>query len=193
MRNFTTLILLAWSWIVFGQDQKTESLKDSIPEKKEKRYFELSLGHTILFISESEQATIIKEEAVIVPTNSLLFFAEFRPVKRLKVPVFLNIPTQSKQFIVNGEIVSEKASPTFGAGLECRVFKFPINKKSAIEMEVGPLASVVFNRSGVLRFVPLAAGRFRFLKNEDFVIYFGGTYSIGINIFGVLFGTGYVF
>jgi hypothetical protein len=191
MRKLTTLLFLACSLLLSAQDQ-TEA-KDSLSVKKEKRLFELSLGHTILFISESEQQNLINKEAVIVPTNSLLFFAEFRPVKRLKIPVFLNIPTQSKQFIVNGQLVSEKASPTFGTGLECRIFKVPINKRSAIEMELGPLASVIVNTSGVLRFAPVVAGRLRFLKNEDFVLYFGGSYSVGINIFGVLFGTGYVF
>lgn len=167
--------------------------KDSLNNKNTKRYFELSLGQTLLFISDSKLEEIKNNSAVIVPTSARLFFAEFRPTKIMKVPVFFNLPTQTKQFIVDGKLVSERASPTFGTGLQFRIFKFSIGVKSAIELEMGPLASFLLSEHDVLRFAPVGAGRFRFVKNEDFVIYFGSSYSLGINSLGVLFGIGYVF
>jgi hypothetical protein len=39
----------------------------------------------------------------------------------------------------------------------------------------------------------VGAGRIRFIKNRDFVIYVGGSYSVGIDAVGLLFGTGYIF
>ena len=58
---------------------------------------------------------------------------------------------------------------------------------------MGPLASFLLSDNYVLRFAPVGAGRFRFIKNDDFVIYFGSSYSLGINSLGVIFGIGYVF
>lgn len=175
------------------QVDKAIELQDSLKKKKDKRFFELSLGQTLLFISDSKLEEIKNNSAIIVPTSARLFFAEFRPTKKMKIPVFFNLPTQTKQFIVNGQIVNERASPTFGTGLQFRIFKFRIGEKSAIELEMGPLASFLLNENDVLRFAPVGAGRFRFIKNEDFVIYFGSSYSLGINSLGVLFGIGYVF
>ena len=129
----------------------------------------------------------------MVPTNALLVFAEFLPHKKMRIPLFANIPKESKQFIVNNTLVSERASPTFGFGLQFQLFKIAIGKKSRVEFESGPLASFLWSQNNVMKFAPLLAGRFRFLKNQDFVIYLGSSYSIGVNAVGVLFGTGYIF
>jgi hypothetical protein len=170
---------------------------DSIPKKDsseiKKRYFELSLGQSLLFISESRLAEIRNQASIVVPTAAILIFAEFRPIKRVRIPVFANLPKESKQFIVNNQIVSERASPTFGAGLQVKIFQVPIGKKSKVEFEAGPLASVLWDQNDQLRFAPIIAGRFRFLKSQDFVIYMGSSYSIGVDAVGVLFGTGYIF
>ena len=65
-----------------GQNEKELSPQDSIKKKKAKRLFELSLGQTLLFISDSKLEKIKNTTAVIVPTSAKLFFAEFRPVKK---------------------------------------------------------------------------------------------------------------
>lgn len=155
--------------------------------------FELSIGHSLLFISDSRVASIRKHQDVVVPTNAILLFVEFRPEKRMRIPVFANIPTETKKFIVDNQLVSERASPTFGAGVEFRLFTIAIGKKSRLEFEAGPLASFLLDEHNALRFAPVAAGRFRFLKNGDFVIYAGSSYSAGVDAFGLLLGTGYVF
>jgi hypothetical protein len=105
--------------------------------------FELSFGSSVLFISTDQQGTIYRNGGIVVPTSALLFFAEFRPMKRMRVPVFFNLPTESKQFLVNGVIVNEKANPTFGAGLEFRFAQFGVSEKTRIELEAGPLASCI--------------------------------------------------
>ena len=165
--------------------------KDSI--KNEAKYFELSLGQTLLFISDARLDLIKSKASIIVPTNAKLFFIEFRPTKKLKIPFFVNLPTQSKQLIKNSALVYERASPTFGTGIQFRLFKFNIAKKSAIEMEAGPLAGFLINQNSVIRFSPIVASRLRFIRNSDMVIYLGSSYSIGINVFGVISGIGYVF
>jgi hypothetical protein len=161
--------------------------------KSKRRLFELSFGQSKLFISNSKELDLKENQAVILPTNAILFFAEFRPQKKLRIPVFFNLATQPKQFLVDSVLVSERASPTFGTGLEFRAFRFGFGEKSALEFEAGPLASVLIDQGGKLRFAPVIAGRFRFLKNEDFIMYIGSSYSVGINAFGLLYGTGYVF
>jgi hypothetical protein len=172
--------------------QTADSLKTD-SAAGEKKHFELSVGQSLLFISDSKLEDIRQNEAVVVPTGAVLIFIEFRPTKTLRIPVFANIPTESKQFIVNNQLVNERASPTFGTGLQFRIAGLPIGKKSSVELEAGPLASVLFTDSNVMRFAPVAAGRFRFIKNRDFVIYLGASYSVGIDAMGLLFGTGYVF
>lgn len=190
-----TLVFLLFVSIgrFYSQADTLHSSCDTLKNKPEKKYFELSFGSTLLFISNSKLEEIKKNEAVIVPTSALLFFAELRPIKKLKIPIFFNFPTETKQFLVNGQLVNERASPTFGIGLEFRIFKLPINKKSAVELEIGPLASFLQDTRSTIRFAPVAAGRFRFIKNDDFVIYLGSSYSAGINAVGLLFGTGYIF
>jgi hypothetical protein len=172
---------------------RNDSITDTLKNKFPVRYFELSLGHSLLFISDSKLEAIRNQAAVIVPTNALLLFAEFLPLKRVRVPLFVNIPTQSKQFIVNNQLVSERASPTFGVGMQVKCFGLPLGQKGQVELEAGPLASFLLNENNVLRFAPVVAGRIRFIKNKDFVLYMGSSYSIGIDAVGILFGTGYIF
>ena len=65
------------------------------------RNFELSFGQSLLFISNSKQTNIINNEAIVIPTSAILFSTEFRPDKLIRIPIFLNIATESKQFLVN--------------------------------------------------------------------------------------------
>jgi hypothetical protein len=161
--------------------------------KKEKKHFELSFGQSLLFIGNSQLDSIRKNSSIIIPTSAILFLAEFRPDKRFRIPVFFNLPTESKQYLVNGSIVSEKASITFGTGAQFKTFGFKIDDKSKIEFETGILASFVFRKSGTIVAAPVIAGRFKICRGEYFVMYLGCSYSVGINTFGVLYGTGSVF
>jgi hypothetical protein len=165
---------------------------ESADTLKSKPFFELSFGQSVLFISDSKIINIRNQSAVVVPTSAILFFAEFRPDKIMRIPVFFNLPTESKQFLVNGALVNEKSNPTFGTGLEFRLFKIGLDTKSSIELEFGPLASVIVPK-GKMRVLPLVAGRVRIRRGENFVMYVGGSYSFGINTFGLLYGTGTIF
>jgi len=158
-----------------------------------KQHFEFSFGQSLLFISNSKQVNIKNQAAVIIPTNAILFFAEFRPQKKLRIPVFLNLATETKQFVVNGQIVSERASPTLGTGVTFKLFQITIDSTSRVEFEAGPLASVLINTNKHLRVAPIIAGRFRIMRGPNFVMYAGVSYSIGINALGLLYGTGTVF
>lgn len=164
--------------------------KDSLLKRQ---HFEVSFGQSLLFISNSKQVNIRNQAAVVIPTNAMLFFVEFRPQKNVRVPVFLNLATETKQFVVNGQIINERAAPTFGAGITYKVFQIKIDSTSKIEFEAGPLASVLFNRNNDLRVAPIIAGRFRIMRGANFVMYAGVSYSIGINALGLLYGTGTVF
>ncbi len=154
------------------------------------RNFELSFGQSLLFISNSKQTNIISNEAIVIPTSAILFSTEFRPDKLIRIPIFLNIATESKQFLVNGQLVNEKASPTLGTGAMIKAFQIKIDDKSKIEFEVGPLASFLFDTKNSMRVAPIVAGRFKILRGENFVMYIGASYSFGINALGLLYGTG---
>lgn len=184
------LAALFFPAFVFSQNAngKTDSTKTVKPRK-----FELSFGSSVLFISADKQDTIYQRGGIVVPTSGLLFFAEFRPMKRLRVPVFFSLPTESKQFLVNGVLVNEKSNPTFGAGLEFKFAQIKISDETRMEFEAGPLASCIVGKGWNFRFAPLAAGRVRLVKNESFAMYFGSSYSLGLNAFGLIYGTGYIF
>jgi len=73
------------------------------------------------------------------------------------------------------------------------VFRKNFGENSAVEFEAGPLASFLLDTGGKVKVAPVFAGRFRFLKKEDFIMYLGSSYSLGINAFGIFYGTGYIF
>lgn len=155
-----------------------------------KHHFEVSFGQSILYISNSRTANLRNQASIIVPTNSALFFVEYRPDKRVRVPIFLNLATESKQYLVNGQLINERASPTFGGGAQFRVFRKKIDEKSKIEVEIGPLMSVIFDKKNRVRVAPILAGRVCLLRGEYFVMYAGCSYSLGINALGLIYGTG---
>jgi hypothetical protein len=184
-----TILLILISFILqinYSEAQKIDSLL-------KKAHFELSFGQSLLFISNSKQINLRNESAVIVPTNSILFFVELRPTKIVRFPTFFNLPTETKQFLVNGQLINERASPTFGAGVEFRLFQIKIDERSKIDFEIGPLASFIFDKNNVVKVAPIVAGRIRIMRGENFVMYFGGSYSFGIDALGVLYGTGTIF
>lgn len=186
MKKINTTLIILITFISTAYTQKSDSLS-------KKQNFELSFGQTILFISDSKQINIHSENAVVVPTSAILFFTEFRPQQKMRIPVFFSLPTESKQFLINGKLINEKASPTFGTGLMFKTFQLKIDSKSKIEFEVGSLSSFIFDTKNKVRVAPVLAGRFRILRGENFVMYIGASYSIGINAFGLLYGTGTVF
>ena len=192
MHNFFTTFFIVYLICFIVNTNKSEAQTiDTL--KTVKHHFELSFGQSLLFISNKQLATIRNQASIIVPTSSFLFFVEFRPEKRLKIPMFFNLPTETKQYLVNGGLINEKASPTFGTGIEFKVFKIKIDERSVIDFEVGPLASFIFDSRNKIRIAPLVAGRFRIKRGENFIMYFGVSYSFGINALGLLYGTGTIF
>ena len=181
MRNLIILILLFITSFILEAQEKQDTTANIV---------ELSFGQSIQFISNSKQLDIRNQEALIVPTNSILFLATLRPDKKLHIPVFFNLATESKQFIVNGQLVNEKASPTFGFGLEYRLLRFRLQEKTHFEFSTGTLFSLLFTKNDDLRIGPIIAGRIRLLRGEHFSMYIGGSYSIGINSAGLFYGTG---
>ncbi len=165
-----------------------KSQKDSIPSN-----FELSFGQSTLFISSDFASQLKKNSNLIVPTNSMLFFAEFRPFKRIKIPIFFNLPTESKQFIENGVLVSQRAYPTFGTGLEFKLFDFKIPYNSKIEFDAASLASLLFRENKQMVFAPLITSRIKIIKDNSFIMYLGSSFSLGVDTWGVFYGTGYIF
>lgn len=183
-------IFIIFALVVFttatAHAQKVDSLFGNL-------HFEFSFGHSLLFISNSKLVDIKEQQAVVVPTSAVLFFTEWRPQKFMRIPVFVNIATESKQFIVDSVLVNEKASPTLGTGLVFKAFQIKIDSTSKVEFEAGPLASFLLDSNKDIRVAPVIAGRFKISRGNNFVMYIGASYSIGINAFGLLYGTGTVF
>ncbi len=182
MRHIIFILGLLFTSILVAQ--KSDSTKFKF------RNFELSFGQSLLFISNSKQTDLINNKAIVIPTSAILFSAEFRPDKYIRVPVFLNIATESKQFLVNEQLVNEKASPTLGIGVMIKAFQLKIDDKSKLEFEIGPLASLLFDTKNNMRVAPIIAGRIKILRGENFIMYVGTSYSFGINALGLLYGTG---
>lgn len=177
-------------------DQKDSISKVVVPLKDTtvaKSFFELSFGQSMLFITDSKIATILASNAIVIPTSAILFFAEFRPLKLIRIPLFFNLPTESKQFIINNQIANERAPPSFGAGIEFKCFEVKINTTTKLEVEAGPLANFLLATNKSLRLTPLIASRVRIIRNNNFVMYVGSSYSIVLNGWGLLFGTGTIF
>ena len=181
------IILFSFFFLQLGRAQDSDTLK------KKRPHFELSFGKSLLFISTSKQADLLTNSAVIVPTTAILFFAELRPNKQIRIPLFCNLPTETKQFLINGELISEKASTTLGTGLQFKIFQFKVDSKSKIECTLGPLASFIIDTKSHIRVAPIFAGRLRVIRSENIVMYLGFSYSVGVDAFGILYGTGTIF
>jgi len=183
MRLLCAIILLS-SQVAFAQEG------DSTRTEK---YFEVSFGQSVLFISESRQVEIIKAADVVVPTSAILFFTELRPDHKLKFPIYVNLPTENKRFLVEGVIIEEKARTTFGFGIQYRLTKFPLIGKTLMEIEAGPLSNIGLTLKDKLTILPIVAGRVKIINESNFVMYVGSTYSFGVASWGLLYGTGFTF
>ena len=173
--------------LAFSQD--TTSTEDSTKSNR----FEFSFGSSQLFISPEKEQDLFGDQAIILPTSAMLFFVEFRPFKTLRLPLFFNLPTESKQFIVDSVLISQRANSTFGGGVQFKILKFNIDERSTVELEMGPMVSFLMTKTEKLKFAPLLAGRIRIIKNEEFVMYIGSSYSLGIDSWGLIYGTGFLF
>ena len=200
MRILLNLILVSCLFnFSFGQDtlQSTKVKKWSFftadSDTTKKHHFELSFGQNLLFISNTQQTDFLKNESVVLPTSAILFFSEFRTTKAMRIPVFLNVATESKQFLIDGQLVNEKTAPTFGTGLTFKAFGYQFEKETSIELEMGPLVSLVVSKKNDLRIAPVLASRLKICRGSNFVMYVGVNYSIGIDAFGIMYGTGTVF
>lgn len=193
--NFKIFALLTFVFFTANAHAQTTQ-KDTT--KPRKHLFELSFGSTMMFISSTDIAKIKDAAKLTIPTSTMLFFAEFRPEKKIRIPVFLNIPTESKQFIVtdsNGKqsLVNEKAAITLGTGFQYKPIEWTLYGDTKLEFEAGPLVSAGFDNDKKLFVAPLIAGRLMVKKGSDFVMYFGGSYTFGLNAIGILYGTGTIF
>ena len=185
----TALVMIFSSLTTAAFAQSKESqMADSLGQKA---LFELSFGQNLLFISAARQNAIQKSRDLVLPTSAILLFAEFRPERKWKVPFFFNLPTESKQFIQpDGSLKNERASLSFGTGLEFRLFQVHLKDKIRLEMEAGPLLSFITDFKTEFIPAPLIASRIRIRNGDNFVMYVGGSYTLGLNAFGLFYGTG---
>jgi len=191
--NITSLIaILVALFLIDPLIAQNDSIASDSTKRKIK-YFELSFGQSVLFIPNSRLAAIRNDASIIVPTNAILFLAELRPTKKVRIPLFFNLPTETKQYIVDGQIINEKASITFGTGVQFKLFHINLDSHTRVEFEIGPLASFIFNKRNDIVLAPVFAGRFRIIQGQHFTMYLGCSYSMGIKAFGILYGTGSVF
>jgi len=190
MKNFFIAILCLFSSFCQAHLKDSTTVSDTLEYKR----FEFSFGQSMLFISNSKEIDLLMEDAIILPTSAVLFFAEFRPFKILRLPLFFNLPTESKQFLLDsGVVVNERVNPTFGGGIQFKIFKFKIDDQTTIEWEMGPLVSFLMTKDENLKFAPIGAGRLRIIKKRNFVMYIGTSYSLGIDSWGLIYGTGFLF
>lgn len=186
MKKIYLIICLSFFFYTKSHSQNIDSLIKG-------QHFELSFGQTLLFISNTNQANFLSSTDIVVPTSAILLFAELRPQKIMRIPIYLNFPTESKQYLINGQLVNKKASPAFGSGVVFKLFQIKIDSKSKVEFETGPLVSIIYDTKDNIRFAPIMAGRFKISRGENFVMYCGVSYSFGINALGILYGTGTTF
>ncbi len=183
--TFLSILFITGLFHVKAEAITIDSLKKNI-------HFELSFGQSLLFISNSDVVNIRNTSNIVMPTSSMLFFSEFRPAKKIRILVFFNLPKEAKQFLVNGQLVYEKASQSIGSGLEFKIFQVNIDSRSKIEFEVGPLLSTILDYRNS-RVVPIIAGRIKIMRGENFLMYIGWSYTFGVNTLGMFYGTGSVF
>jgi hypothetical protein len=188
--NKRALLLIIFIQLILITDVLAQ---DSTQTKKRMGHFELSFGQSLLFISSSDQVDLLTKSAIVVPTSSILLFAEFRTLNKIKIPVFCNIPVSAKQFIINNQIINEQASASYGTGVQFRIFNFEVLSKSIMEMELGPMLSLGNDQKGNMWAAPFLASRIRIRKGENFVMYIGATYAFGVNTSGLIYGTGTIF
>ena len=122
MKTLLFLSICALNFTLWSQTN------DSIPVKK--KHFELSFGQSLLFISSSKQATIVNNQAIVLPTSAVLLSVEFRPEKRMRIPVFINLAKESKQFIVNGQLLP--MMNRLGFGFEGLKFEFNLSENLSV-------------------------------------------------------------
>jgi hypothetical protein len=193
MKSKVLISLISLFVIILVSNNVQSQENDTLDKEK---LFELSFGQSMIFMSYEKTLDIWNSQEIGLPTSAMLFIAEVFPEKRFRIPLFFNVPTEAKQYVIDNQLVNVRAAPTFGIGVEYKVFQITLDKKTYVEWEAGPLASVLINKKQKeldLRFAPVIANRFRIVRNRDFVMYFGTTYSIGINAWGILYGTGYIF
>lgn len=166
MKSIFIVVFFLVTGILHSQDTDTS-------KTKKEPLFEISFGQSLLFIGSSRVYDIRNNVDIVVPTNAILFFSEIRPAKRVSIPLFLNIATETKQFLIDGVLVSEKASPTFGTGITYKPFQFKIAEETKLDFEIGPLASIIFDRKNQIRIAPVIASRFRLVRGKYFVMYLG--------------------
>jgi len=124
---------------------KSSAATDTLNSKSS---FEVSFGQSLLFFSNSDLVNIRDKTNLVMPTSSMLFFAEFRCNKAIRIPTFFNLPTETKQFVdpLTKATVYEKPSPSIGTGLEYKLLQIKIDSKTKIEFEAGPLAAFILDK-----------------------------------------------
>ena len=153
-----------------------------------KSYTEVSFGQSLLFISNSKAIDLKNEAAIVVPTSSVLMFAEFRTMKKLRIPVFFNYPTETKQFLVDGVLINEKANPTLWTGLSTGLLKIKTNEETYFEIDAGAVVTATINIKDKLAVARVLVGRLRMIRNNSFTMYFGLSYTFGLNTTGMFYG-----
>ena len=188
---FKKILLLLWGFIATNQvvSQSEFDSTDSFLSS----YTEISFGQTLLFISNSKAINIKNEAAIVLPTSSVLLFAELRTLKKIRIPVFFNYPLGTKQFLVNGVLINEQANPTAGLGIATGLGKIKTNDNSYLEFEAGLVASMTVNLNQKFVAAPVAVARVRMIRKSSYTMYLGASYSFGLNTLGMLYGSGTIF
>ena len=81
MKKKKLLLYLLIFFSTFSFSQHLDSLLNG-------KHIELSFGQSLLFISNTNQANFLSSTDIVVPTSAILFFAELRPQKIMRIPIY---------------------------------------------------------------------------------------------------------
>jgi len=152
--------------------------------------FEVSFGHSIMFVDESDRNDIKDKNKVVLPTSSSLMIIDLIYNNKFSFPLFYNLPLTSQKFIVDDIETIEKASPVFGGGMNYTFYWWDIKDNLAANFSVASLLGIAVDELDSYKFFPMIAIEASLLKTDGFMMYLGVERTVGMDVTALFYGVG---
>lgn len=139
-----------------------------------------------MLIDELDRQDMRGSNHLVLPTTSALFIGERLWGERWSTIVGFNLPLETQEFIVDGQLVEEVAAKVMSVGQAVRFFSFAFTERSTLSIQFSVLASVIFGEP--VEVTPTTGMRVHLATDQGFSMYIGGLASYGLKGSVLLYG-----
>jgi len=152
--------------------------------------FEFSFGSSQLYLFDDMENASSAESRSVLPAGAALLMAEYIYSENMHALFSFHLPTSTRKQVVDGKVEEDYVAPYLGVGPLWVPYVADFRTYARFSIQTSLLCGPVLR--GGLDILPAAVlgSRFHLVSKNGTALYLGGSWTVGVQAFALVYGVG---